>query len=164
MRPDIETLLDPGERLLWSGSSSEDRLLMRIDYLLVPLGILLFIIGFVAFFVGLRDSLEQDTFLWERMLLSVLFLGFGWDFTLWHFVRRRRDAKRAAFAVTDRRAIQSVRLRHGKTWTESAEFVDHPRVKVKPQYEGRATISVGPVTFFNIPEYEQVETLVRQQV
>ncbi|MFT4048338.1 MAG: hypothetical protein QM648_00690 [Solirubrobacterales bacterium] len=164
MKPQIESLLQPGEKILWSGSPSEDRLLMRIDYWLIPAGILSFIIGFVLVATGISFALKDDWQWMPRVCFGIALLGISWDLVIGHLMRRRREAGRAAYAVTDRRAIAAQLTKSSELRWQHAEFRATPELTVHPQYEGRATIDLGSVQLFNIEGAERVESLIRQQL
>ncbi len=163
VKPDFESLLDPGERLIWSGSPSQDRLLMRIDYWLIPLGLVLGIVSFAGFFVALKD-VTGGTGSWGWVALAAAGLWAAWRMVLGHVIRRRRLALSTIYVLTDERLLRA-RVRDGVPRNvRAATFAERPRMRVRPEFEGRATIVVGPVVLFNIEGGARVETLIRQQL
>lgn len=162
MRTPLDDILQPDERVLWSGSPSSERLLMRNDYLWIPLGIVLGIAGLAGTLITLAELLAgQKT--WINLIPALVALVLGWEAVIGHTIRRRRRALRTHYAVTDRRVIERVRGRR-KTKTRSSSFADAQMITVRPQYEDRATIKVGAVTLFNVAGYERIESLIRQQL
>ncbi len=156
-------LLESGERLIWSGAPSADRLLMRIDYWLIPLGIVLGIVSFAGFFVALK-GVTGGTGSWIWPILAAVGLWVAWRMVIGHIIRRRRLALSTVYALTDKRVIRA-RARNGTARDiRIAAFADSPRLRVRPEYEGRGTIVIGSVVLFNIEGAARVETLIRQQL
>ncbi len=137
---------------------------MRIDYWLIPLGILCFIFGFVGVATGIALSLRGDWQWMPRIFFGIALLALSWDLTIGHLMRRRREAGLTAYAVTARRVVAARTTKSGDLRWQHAEFRATPEVAVLPQYEGRATIKVGAVQLYNIEDAVRVESLIRQQL
>jgi hypothetical protein len=149
------------EQILWSGSPSADRLLMRNDYLLIPGGVILGIIGLAGALISSAQLLAGENS-WLKLAAAIIALGFGWEGVIGHTIRRRRRALATEYTVTDRRVVEE---RSGDdSGGRECSFEDRPELRVRPQYEGRGTIVVGEVTLFNIEGSTRVESLIRQQL
>lgn len=167
MRPLPEDLLESDERLLWHGSPNADRLLMRIDYLMIPAGFICFIVGFVLAvyaMAGLANPEDRSYLYLFQLTLGLALLPLSWHLAIGHLIRRRRRALRTLYLVTDRRVVRSEGKPGGSTSTFDVRYQELPIVTVKPQYQGRATIHVGPVALYNIEDHVRVESLIRQQL
>lgn len=158
-----DEILQDDERLLWSGAPSDDRLLMRIDYLLIPAGIAFAVLGFASLIASLMGLAGGNGGLWVFTVISLLVLWAAWEMIAGHLIRRRRKALRTHYLLTDRRVI-SMHLGDTGREVRAVEFADVPPLRVRPQYEERSTIVVGDVTLFNIRGGIRVESLIRQQL
>lgn len=159
----IELELQPGEKELWRGTPSSDRLLMRNDYALIPSGFVLGIVGFVGFFVSLKHVTGGDGG-WPLVVLSAVAMWAAWELVFGHLIRRRRRAQATGYLLTDRRLITERRFGGDRSAYSVVNFSDRPRIRVFKQYEGRATIEVEALILFNIEGAARVESLIRQQL
>lgn len=137
---------------------------MRIDYWLIPAGILSFIFGFVGVATGISLALRDDWQWAPRVFFGIALLALSWDLTIGHLMRRRREAGATSYALTARRVVAARTTKSGELRWQHAEFRATPALSVEPQYEGRATIKVGAVELYNIEEAARVESLIRQQL
>lgn len=154
---------DPDERVFWVGSPSADRLLMRVDYLLIPTGMLLGIAAFIGFFTAIR-GVTSGTGSWLWVPLAVAGLWASWQMVIGHLIARRRRARSTTYVLSDGRIEEHRFSRSGRLRRRSQSLGAGVRLAVRPQYEGRATIRVGAVTLFNIEGATRVESLIRQQL
>lgn len=160
----FDELLGADEKVLWSGAPSSEKLLMRNDYLLIPGGVLIGIVGLVGVIVSFSDQLDGKGSL-LRLAIYLVCLVLGWQGVIGHTIRRRRRALATDYAVTDQRVIE---LRRGDDDQDperrEVAFESSPPVRVRPQYQGRATIEVGSLRLFNVEGATRIESLIRQQL
>jgi hypothetical protein len=153
MPPITDEQLAPGETIIWTRAPNRDRLLMRIDYLLVPLGFVIGVVAAAAFVAALLAIFEGDgaaAFLGLVMAVVAgaiaLFLVFG------RFVKRFRQARDSVYAMTETRLFERRAVSGGDPIIKSVQLSEDPPISVRRHYEQRGTIKVGPVELFNIDD------------
>jgi hypothetical protein len=128
----LHRVIQPGERLLWSGESSL-RPFTKLDPILVPLSLVAFVVTAAAFVTSLGSGPLRIVLVGQ--LLALMFhASIG---RLWlRFDRRRRTV----YALTDRRAIEAI---DGTTLTwRSVDLTTNPPV-VLTQHGDLATVRFG---------------------
>lgn len=134
---EIRSLLEPRERLLWSGTPRPGLVLRRIDALYIPVSIF-----FAAFAI-----------VWEILALTTnapfFFPLFGIPFVLiglYHLIGRfffdAAKRKRTVYGLTERRAIVVSKLFTTSVTSVPVEAI--PQLTLSHHRNGRGTITFGP--------------------
>lgn len=107
-RPDIDTLLQPGETLLWQGHPMRGRPTAGRANLLASLAyVLTFACGLTAWYFGIYRFYEPGTKLIVYALIATAAFATYWGLRITWLATRRARARdaRTAYAITDRRAL-----------------------------------------------------------
>jgi hypothetical protein len=151
MPPITDEQLAPGETIIWTRAPNRDRLLMRIDYLLVPLGFVIGVVAAAALVAAVLAIVDGD----GAAAFLGLFLGLiTGALALWlvfgRFISRFRQARDSVYAMTETRLFERRAVSGSDPIIKSVQLSDDPPVSMRRHYEQRGTIRVGPIELFNI--------------
>jgi hypothetical protein len=151
MPPLTDDQLAPGETIIWTRAPNRDRLLMRIDYLLVPLGFVIGVVAAAALVAAVLAIFDGDGAAAFLGLLLALLTG---ALALWlvfgRFISRFRQARDSVYAMTETRLFERRAVSGSDPIIKSVQLSDDPPVSMRRHYEQRGTIRVGPIELFNI--------------
>jgi hypothetical protein len=151
MPPLTDDQLAPGETIIWTSAPNRDRLLMRIDYLLVPLGFVIGVVAAAALVAAVLAIFDGDGAAAFLGLLLALLTG---ALALWlvfgRFISRFRQARDSVYAMTETRLFERRAVSGSDPIIKSVQLSDDPPISMRRHYEQRGTIRVGPVELFNI--------------
>lgn len=132
----LRDLMEPGERLLWSGRPRRGLMLRASDVFIIPFSI--FWCGFVIFWEwGVISSRAP----WFFSLWGVPFIAVGLYFVFGRFLADAYERGRTSYAITDRRvliAIKGFRRRLRTLTLEGLTEIDFAEGR-----GGRGTLTFG---------------------
>jgi hypothetical protein len=151
--------LRPGETVVWSGQPNRDKLLMRVDYIWVPLGLLIGVLSIASFVAALLTLFDGNAGAVIGLLVSMLLAALALYLVFGRFVQRRRRAAATFYAITDSRVVA---LDRGVVNEVGLGESIEPRLT--EQFERRGVISVGKLDLWNIDNAAVVFEILSGQI
>lgn len=170
MSHSTEDQLAPGESILWTGAPNRERLLMRIDYLLVPVGFVIGVVSIAAFIAALLAIISGDDAAAAVIGLFVAFIAgvFALYLVFGRFISRFRRARDSVYVMTESRVIERRAQREGEPVIKFVRLTDDPPVSLRSHYEQRGTIRVGKgstaIDLFNLDRAAVVMEEIHAQI
>lgn len=137
---ELQSYLEPNERLLWSGTPRGGIKLRAQDAVLIPFSVLW--CGFAIFWTVSVSSTNAPAFF---KLWGLMFVGIGLFFVFGRFFTDSRKRRNTFYGVTNRRVLILSGLA-GKE-LRSLNLRAIPEILLKQHADGSGTISFGSATF-----------------
>jgi hypothetical protein len=180
---ELAALIEPGERILWSGRPDTTRMLAANDVIALP-------VTLASFGVVILVELSAPSSAWTRWF-GVIACLVGVYVLFGRFVLRPRLARRTVYAITDRRALSVSPWLGGRNHIGDIALASQPSVVERAPIGERGTVVVGGwrtaasdfatagdpalfplstlylrtgVAFWNIPNAHEVADLIRRAI
>lgn len=153
----LSELLQPGETVVWSGTPNRDQLLVRSDYVWIPLGLLVALLALAAFIASVVTFIGGNGGGVVGLVVALALGAVAYQLIIGRVVRRRAALKNLSYAITDRRAIVvGDNLQTTALNGASPQIVQH--------YNNRGTISLGDLRFENVNDAPLVFEILSAQI
>jgi len=157
----IREVLDPGERLLWSGRPQQGLLLRSSDWLYIPLSLLW--CGFAVAWEALQVLTGGSLFF---VLWGIPFVLAGLYLVVGRFFADARRRKKTYYAVTERRIL--IVPGPARRRVKSIDLKSVSESRLIARRDGRGTIELWDVDEYPlpplelIPDAQKVHEIIRQ--